>query len=182
MPRLLLPAVMACCFGAKILIINQSLSLSELAGAAVALILSGVPRTRFYPAVLTLLFGVVVILSRILPWQLAASAKSFQWMPFYGLLHGSLAVDIQSFCEKVFLYGTLLLLMVEAGLGLIAACLAECIALLATSALQTILANRSAEVTDCVIALLLTLVYLILTRQGGASKGERLNASGLRAD
>jgi VanZ family protein len=163
-PYLLL-AVTAGYFCAKVLIVNQSLNLSEIVGATIALLLSRLPATRFYPGVLALLFAVVVVLSRIIPWHLAMITRPFQWVPFYSLLHGSLTVDILAFCEKTFLYGTLLLLLVEAGVPLSLACMGECITLLATSALQTLVAGRSAEITDAVIALLLAFVYLILDRK-----------------
>lgn len=166
-PPYLLAAVMTGYFCAKVLIINQSLSLSEIAGAAGALAFSNLRRAPYYSMGSAILFAVVVVLSRILPWHAAAEFRPFQWVPFYSLLHGSLAVDIQSFCEKLFLYGTLLLLMVEAGLPLIFSCLTECITLLVTSVLETRIAGRSAEVTDALITLLLALVYFVLTRRRG---------------
>ena len=161
----LLPTAMAGYFCAKVLIVNQSLNLSEIAGAIITLFLAGLSGKRIYPAVLALLFAVVVVLSRVLPWHATAIIKPFQWVPFYSLLHGSLTVDILAFCEKIFLYGTLLLLLVEAGLPLTLACLGECITLLATSILQTRMGGRSAEITDAVIPLLLAIVYVILDRQ-----------------
>lgn len=164
-PSLLLPAAMAGYFCAKVLIVNQSLNLSEMAGAVVALFLSRLPDTRFTLRGLALLFAVIVVSSRVLPWHPASLIRPFQWVPFYSLLHGSLTVDILAFCEKIFLYGTLLLLLIEAGVPLIFACLAEGITLLAASALQTLVADRSAEITDAVIALLLALVYAMLDRQ-----------------
>ena len=151
-------------FCAKVLIINQYLNLSEIAGAGIALVLSCLPASRSKLVALAVFFAVVVICSRLVPWVPSPGIRSFQWVPFYGLLHGSLTVDVQSFCEKTFLYGTLLMLLIEAGVPLNLACLGECLALLATSALETLTADRSAEVTDAVIALLLGLVYVALDR------------------
>jgi VanZ family protein len=186
MPPYLVLAVMAVYFCAKVLVVNQSLDLSEMAGAAVALISCCLSRIRYYPAGLALLFAVIVVLSRILPWNVAAAMTSFQWIPFYGFLHGSLTADIPAFFEKLFLYGTLLLLLVEAGLPLIIACVVLCIALLATSALQTLIAGRSAEVTDAVVAVLLAIVYGALGRQSryGDAMGDRKGRfkAGLLAD
>lgn len=173
MPSYLLAAAMAGYFCARVLIVNQYLGLSELAGAVIVLLLSGLPETRFNLRALTLLFAVVVISSRLLPWIPSPVIRPFQWVPFYSLLHGSLAVDIQSFCEKTFLYGTLLLLLVEAGVPLNLACLGECVVLLATSALETLIADRSAEITDAVLVLCLALVYGALgrpTRRGAVRK------------
>ena len=178
MPSYLLAAAIAGYFCAKILIVNQYLGLSELAGAGIALLLSGLPETRFNVRALTLLFAVVVISSRLLPWTPSPVIRSFQWVPFYSLLHGSLAVDIQSFCEKTFLYGGLLLLLVEAGVPLNLACLGECIVLLATSALETLIADRSAEITDALLALLLALVYAALDRPARRGAATRTAVTG----
>jgi VanZ family protein len=163
-PFRLLGAAMVGYFCAKVLIINQYLSLSEIVGAATALVLSGLPDTRLKLGGLAALFTATVICSRLLPWIPSSIIRPFQWVPFYGLLHGSLAVDIQSFCEKTFLYGTLLLLLVEVGVPLSLACLGECLVLLSTSAVETLTADRSAEITDVVIALLLALAYVALDR------------------
>ena len=165
MPLYLIFAAMVGYFCAKVVIVNQSLNVSEMAGASIALILARLPSTRIYLGGLALLFAVVVVLSRILPWHAATIIRSFQWVPFYGLFHGSLMLDVLAICEKIFLYGTLLVLLVEAGFPLSLACLTECTVLLATSALQTLTTDRSAEITDSLIALLLALLYLTLDRR-----------------
>ena len=187
MPAYVLLATMVGYFCAKIVIVNQSLSLSEMAGATIALFLVRLPGTRYYLGGLALLFALVVVLSRILPWHSATMIRPFQWVPFYSLFHGSLTLDIVAFFEKIFLYGTLLVLLVEAGIPLGFACLAECVALLTTSALQTLTADRSAEITDSLIALLLALIYLMLNRQQrrrdvAASRKRHVSASGLSGD
>lgn len=169
MPFLIFGAATAVYFFAKVLIVNQYLELPEIVGAAIALILSGLPDKRPKLGGMAALFAAMVVCSRLLPWVPSSIIRSFQWMPFYGLLHGSLAVDIQSFCEKTFLYGTLLLLLVDAGVPLNLACIGESLALLATSALETLTADRSAEVTDALIALILALVYVALDRSVGRS-------------
>lgn len=163
-PFWLLAAAMAGYFGAKVLIVDQYLGLSEIAGAVAALFLSALPDTRFKLRGLAVLFAVMVVCSRLFPWIPSSTIRSFQWVPFYGFLHGSLTVDIQSFCEKTFLYGTLLLLLIEAGVPLNLACLGECLMLLATSGLETLIADRSAEITDAMLALCLALVYGALGR------------------
>jgi VanZ family protein len=180
MPFWMLAATMAGYFCAKFLIVNQYLNLSEVAGAASALLLSRLSDTRFKLWGLTLLFAIVVVSSRLLPWNPSSIIRPFQWVPFYSLLHGSLTVDSLAFCEKVFLYGTLLLLLIEAGVPLILACVVECITLLGTSALETLMADRSAEVTDAVIALLLAVVYVMLNRDRRHTKSARWAAAGRR--
>jgi len=164
---LLLLAVFAF-FAAKASIINQAISLPELLGATLALLLSPLVVGRFsfigvpLTAVLLLLS---LVLTRILPWEFASTPKPFQWIPFFGFLHGSLAVDLISFAQKFYLYGTVLLLLVRSGVWLSVAVGLECLILFGTSLLQTMMVSRSAEISDAVLALILGFVYAFLRRQ-----------------
>ncbi|HEX4634927.1 MAG TPA: VanZ family protein [Rhizomicrobium sp.] len=160
-------------FAAKASIIEQFLSLEELSGAAIALLVLPLLARRFsslgVPLIATLLL-LVVILTRLLPWQLAATPKPFQWIPFYSFLHASKSINIVSFAEKFYLYGAALLLSVQAGIGLRLAVALECIILFACSFLQTFMAGRSAEISDAILALILGVVYTFLRqrhRDGG---------------
>lgn len=170
---LVLIAVLAF-FAAKASIINQVLSLPELLGAALALLLAPITLGRFssfgVPLIAALLF-LIVILTRILPWQFASIPKPFQWIPFFGFLHGSQQVDLISFAEKFCLYGTVLLLLVRSGVWLWAAVGLECLILFATSWLQTWMVGRSAEISDAVLVLILGFVYAFLRRQHRAEGG-----------
>jgi VanZ family protein len=164
---LLLMAVLAF-FAAKASIIGQVISLPELLGAILALLLYPLLVGRFSPVSVPLTAGalvVAVILTRVLPWQFAATPKPFQWIPFFGFLHGSQTVDAISFAQKFFLYGAVILLLVRAGVGLRVATLLQCLILFATSLLQTWMVGRSAEISDAVLALILGLVYAFLRRQ-----------------
>jgi hypothetical protein len=148
-------------FLAKVLIIGQYMSPPDVAGAGLALILCLMVRRRI-DAVLVpvaVLFAVMVVQTRILPFQLALEPKPFQWIPFFGFLHGSLQLNIVALWEKFYLYGALLLLLVKAGMRPGFAVTLECVILLATSLAQSFLIGRSAEVTDALIALFLGLIY-----------------------
>jgi VanZ family protein len=148
-------------FLAKVLIIGQYMSPPDIAGAGLALILCLMVRRRI-DAVLVpvaVLFAVMVVQTRILPFQLALEPKPFQWIPFFGFLHGSLQLNIIALWEKFYLYGALLLLLVKAGMRPGFAVTLECVILLATSLAQSFLIGRSAEITDALIALFLGLIY-----------------------
>jgi VanZ family protein len=164
---LLLLAMLAF-FAAKASIIGQVISLPELLGAGLALLLSPLILGRFarigVPATAVLLM-VILVLTRVLPWQFAAAPKPFQWVPFFGFLHGSQQVDAISFAQKFYLYGVVLLLLVRAGVRLRFAIALECAILFATSLLQTFMVGRSAEISDAVLALILGLVYAFVRRQ-----------------
>ncbi|MEO8300268.1 MAG: VanZ family protein [Rhizomicrobium sp.] len=159
---------MLCFFAAKIVIIGQVITLPELLGAALALLLGQFVLKRHAVigvAFLAALLLLTIILSRVLPWQIGTAQKAFQWIPFFSVLHGSLQVNAISFAEKFYLYGTALLLLVAAGMRLTTALALECAILITTSVLQTFMVGRSAEITDTVLALLVGLIYALLRRQ-----------------
>lgn len=155
-------------FAAKASIINQVLSLPELLGVTLALLLSPLVVGRFsaigVPLTAALLLF-LIISTRILPWEFAATPKPFQWIPFFGFLHGSLQVNVISFAEKFFLYGTVLFLLVRSGVWLSVAVGLEFLILFGTSLLQTLMVHRSAEISDAVLVLILGFVYVYFRRQ-----------------
>jgi len=148
-------------FLAKVLIIGQYIFLPDIAGAGLALVLCLMVRRRIDAALVAVavLFAVMVVQIRMLPFQLAPEPKPFQWIPFFGFLHGSLQLNIIALWEKLYLYGTLLLLLVKAGMKPGIAVTLECVILLVTSLAQSFLIGRSAEITDALMALVLGLIY-----------------------
>lgn len=160
-PLLVIATVMAAVFGAKMLITDQVITLPEVIGALfafcyLAFVLRSQP--QFGARLLAAMFLLSLALERILPLQLANASKSFEWIPFFSFLHGSMAVNLQSFLQKAFLYGSGLALLTGAGLSLLSASFLEGATLLATSLLETSLAGRSAEITDTVMVFLLAAV------------------------
>jgi hypothetical protein len=110
------------------------------------------------------LLGVTVLIGRLQPFEFAPMPRDFEWMPFLSLMRGSLAVNVMSLFEKSFLYGSLIYLFIEAGGRLPTAALVVGLTLFATSCTQMYLPDRSAEITDAVIALLLAIGFA-LTRE-----------------
>lgn len=78
-------------FLAKILIMNQVLTLSELVGAALALALWGLThKTEKLAAVVTAsVLVAAVVISRLEPFEFHAPAGSFGWLPFRSFMNGS---------------------------------------------------------------------------------------------
>lgn len=166
------PLFCGCLLAARVVIIGTVLSIAEIAGAVIALglwpILLALPARRV-SAVLFVLLGSVVIFERLQPFQFQSSARKFGWLPFRSLMEGSIGVDVMSFFEKSFLYGSLLFLFIEAGCRLRTAATVVCGVLFATSWAEAYLPGRSAEITDTVMAMLLA-VGIALTNpqpQGG---------------
>ena len=115
-------------------------------------LLRGVPRAQAAGAA-ALLLGAYVVAYRLEPFQFMPEGERFSWMPFLSLMRGSIDTDIQAFFEKFFLYGGLIWLLVQAGMATRMASFLAAAGLLATSGVEMFLPNRSAEVTDALLAL-----------------------------
>ena len=161
---LLFPALVGVEIAGRIVMLHTSLALSNIAGALVAwgvwLVL-----LRWMPGrmvVLAALFLGLVVVGRLEPFRFGA-ARSYDWIPFLPLMRGSTAVDVQSFCEKVLLFGGLIWLLDRAGFGLKAATSLTATVLFATSLAQVYLPGRSASVTDPVMAVLIGGIFALLS-------------------
>jgi VanZ family protein len=157
-------------FGAKILIVNQSLSPAEAMGAAAAIFiwLAILERMSWRAAIVAVLLCAMIVVLRLEPFHFRAPAGHFGWLPFQGYLTGSFGINVQSFLEKAFLYGSLVWIAARAGLDLPVATAATATLCLATSIAEIYLPGRSAEITDAFIALLMGVVFIAMT-------GSRIN-------
>lgn len=141
-------------FCAKVLIVNQSLSLSEIIGVGCAFLLWRTIRQRKWGAAFAgCILAVAVIVQRLEPFDFQSARANFGWLPFRGFLHGSLGVNVQSMFEKIFLYGSVIWMARMAEVRLSAATAAAALILLLTSFAETYLPGRSGEITDALIAL-----------------------------
>jgi len=153
-------SVLFCAFvlTARVLIVGTILSVSEVVGAAVAICLLPLLlylSDRQRAVSLFALLGVTVIIGRLQPFEFASMPRDFGWLPFLSLMRGSIAVNVMALFEKSFLYGSLIYLFTEAGGRLSAAAFVIGLTLFATGCAQMYLPDRSAEITDVIIALLL---------------------------
>ena len=150
---------------ARVLVVDTVLSAPEIAGAGIALCLWPAMLLlshRRCAAVLFVMLGIAVVVGRLQPFQFQSVARDFGWVPFRSLMAGSIAVNVMSFCEKSFLYGSLLYLFTEAGGRLRTAVLIVGGTVLLTSWLETYLPGRSAEITDLLMVLLLAGAFALL--------------------
>ena len=172
--RVLAPLFAAFIFASKVLIIGAALGVAEIAGAALALCLwpALAGGRRWRAVLLAALFTGYVIAARLEPFEFLPVGHAFGWMPFASFLEGgSLEVNTLSFLEKVFVYGTLLFLLTEAGVRLSLSALLVAAGLFATSRIETYLPGRSAEITDTVMALLIAAVFALLQRERRGRRG-----------
>ena len=159
---------------AGILMISTRISVSQIAGIALAFAvwrsLRGIPRAQAAGAA-ALLLGAYVIAYRLEPFQFMPEGERFSWMPFLSLMRGSIDTDVQAFFEKFFLYGGLIWLLVQAGMGTRTASFLVAAGLLATSGVEMFLPDRSAEVTDALLAL--ASGWIVSTGEVGGFKGAK---------
>lgn len=109
---------------------------------------------------------VAAVLAVFIAWDGLAEAwmqrtpggSSFQWVPFRGFLAGSVFVNIQAMFEKVFLYGALVLALLRMGAPAPVVGVLSALLLMAVEGMQSFTGGRTAEITDPIIALILTAV------------------------
>jgi VanZ family protein len=161
--RFLFTPLLAATLLARILIVDVSLTLSELAGAATAwTIWMLAPPSRPRVILLAIVFTGVVCALRLQPYTFEDTGRRFGWVPLVSLMHGSPGVAIQSFLEKMFLYGGLTWLIREATGSLAVAMAIATTLVFLTSLLELYLPGRSAEITDAVLALSAGIVLALL--------------------
>jgi VanZ family protein len=83
-------------------------------------------------------------------------------VPFNSFMNGSVEVDVLSFMEKCFLYGSLLFLLGRAGMRPVFAAILVAGTLFATSWAETYLPDRSAEITDALMTLLIASGFALI--------------------
>lgn len=151
---------------AKVVIVGKALSAAEIAGAASAVaawvLLALIAGGRIRVTAITLLFAVSVVAERLAPFQFTHHAREFGWIPFHSLLYGSLELNAVSFLEKTFLYGALIWLLHRTGLRLAASTGLVATTLFFTSWAEIYLPDRSAEVTDALMALLIGAIIVVV--------------------
>lgn len=179
--RWLLPAGFVATAGAQILILHNDLTRAELI-AAIGLIgiwptLVKLPRSAL-TALVALALAVLVVCLRLLPFDWQATGHGYDWLPFASALHGSMSINLQALLEKTFLYSALIWLLHKADAPLVAAGIGIAIVLFAMSLLQTHLPGRSADLTDPVLALVMTAILrTIIPAERAGSRAARRRAA-----
>ena len=181
--RSLLGAVLFAGFliGARISIVDKTLSMAEVAGAVVALSIwlgAVLLPLRLRASLLALIFGGYILVERLQPFLFQRTPREFGWLPFRSFMSGSLELNLMAFLEKGFLYGSLLFLLCEAGWRLRNSAIFVALALFATSWAETYLPGRSAEITDAVMVLLVASVFALLRGEPRPTGETPLTATG----
>src|SRR5271167_4872517 len=161
----LAPLSAAFVLSARVLIISTILSAAEVVGAIVAVCLWPLLHLvdqRLRSALVFVLLGSYVVLERLEPFEFQSFARPFGWVPFNSFMNGAVEINVLSFMEKCFLYGSLLFLLGRAGVRPVFAAILVAGTLFATSWAETYLPGRSAEITDSLIALLIAAGFVLI--------------------
>jgi hypothetical protein len=151
--------------GGAVVIIDTTLRLAEPIGAGIALA-AWLALTRLPVRVRVGVVGAVlcafVIASQLEPFEFQAMARGFDWVPFHGLMQEEPKAAALSLLGKFFLYGCAIFLLGVAFGRRLPAAVAVAVLAFGTSWLEMYLPERSAEITDTVMALMIGLAFALL--------------------
>lgn len=146
------------CLPLRLLIVERTLAPAELLGAGLAILVWTYPvggsRVRAGAAML----AAGVVLRELSPFEFTAQARAMSWIPFAATLEGERINAALVLLRKAFEYGTLVWLLRASGLryGSAGASVAAALVLLETA--QRYQPGRQPEITDAVIAGVLTCI------------------------
>ncbi|WP_423823721.1 VanZ family protein [Salinisphaera sp. SPP-AMP-43] len=163
--RWALPITVGIMLLARVLIVNNRLDPSEIAGIAIVLASGPLLMARSARPMAMRLFVAlagIILGAHLWPFHWQAGGDSFGWLPFAWLLHTHPEIYTRSIVEKAFVYGSLVALARLAGAPLVLAGLAVAAALGIVNVLQTHLAGQTGELSDIVIVLSMTGLFQML--------------------
>lgn len=128
--------------------------------------------------VMMLLVGLLFLMG-LRPFE-TGSPSSFKWLPFAGFLSGNMLVNTASLLEKLFLYGSLVWLMLNISRNRFISFLLPVLITSIIEIAQIWLVGRGAEITDPILCVL---IWLVALREGGTSHDtpHRLSTSAMDA-
>lgn len=140
----------------RMLTAGRTLALYEPAGAALALALwIAIPQGRKLPVALWSM-ALALVLRELSPFHLSAAARPFTWIPFQPTLDLEPLSGVVILSRKAFDYGALVWLARKSGARYWQAGLATAAALFAFERVQVYLPGRTPEITDPVLAIVMT--------------------------
>ncbi len=150
----LVPPLVLGTLAAAVPIHGRVLMPAELAAGAAGLLLWAVLRRgRAGDALLVPAMMAVVVAEALAPYAFLAAPRDYSFIPFGAAIGGSLGAGMQALLYKALLSGGLIWALLRQGAGLAPALSLAMLLALGTSIAQRWLPDRSAEITDALIAL-----------------------------
>jgi len=151
----------------KMLIVTRVLNASTLAGLVLGYGAWGVVSMRpSRDAVVVCALVIAYTLKALFPMTLRAVPADFNWLPFAGMLQGSMLINAQVLVESVFVFAGVLGLLRMLGSSVIASSVVLAFWAAALEAAQLYIVGRSPDITE---PLLVLLVGNILQRAPASS-------------
>lgn len=150
-------AIVAATILCEIIIVSNAVHISGVVGASLACAVWGLwlGRLRHPSITLAALLAVMLVLSGLEPFLLRSDMRSFNIVPFTGLLKGNIFISIAAMLEKTFLYGGFIYVLSRTGLGYGRATGLAAVLLGIIELSQTFTYGHTPEITDPILALLL---------------------------
>jgi len=114
------------------------------------------------------LLMLTLVVQGLRPFELGSS--SFNWLPFDAFLTGSMAINLVSFLQKIFLYGSLVWLTLETSQNRALALVLPVLVVGLIEAAQTQVAGRVAEITDPLLCVMIWSVAVMGWRPHAAAR------------
>lgn len=145
----------------KLLLYGRTLTLSEVVGTAMGFVaFLGVRRLRQRALVVAFIGVATIVVREMVPFAWTGSAVSFSWIPFAASFGSEQLIGFLIVIEKALVYGGAVWLLALSGIGLISATGAISGLLLVLELVQTHMTNRSPEITDAVLTLIVAVCLL----------------------
>jgi VanZ family protein len=146
------------CLPIRLFIAQRSSTLSEAAGAALALLFWSLLPERKRLAAGIFLLASATVLRELSPFRFAETPQPFSWIPFAATFDSERQAAVVILLRKTFEYGALVWLLRTGGISYARAAVAVAGSLAVLEAIQRYQPGRSPEITDSVVALLMALV------------------------
>lgn len=144
--------------GIRMFVATRVVTLNELAGAAIALLLWFVIRDGMRVRAALWFLALALFLRELAPFQFMAQAAPFTWIPFLPTLESARESAVVILARKAFDYGAMVWLLRQARVRYSIAAGAVAAALFVCEQAQRHLAGRTPEITDAALTLLMGLV------------------------
>ena len=152
--RRYLISLVICVLVLKFFVIANDINLSQLLGAALALIIFIALKTRINKVALAAILLVAIVLNGYYPFELRTQIVSFEWIPFTGALNGNILLNILATFKKILLYSSAIVLLYTSSNRLIFSIVIVAITVLLTEIGQVFITNSVPESTDFILVLI----------------------------
>ena len=140
----------------RIVVVNKTLSASELAALAACMVIAPLliaVRARRRIAALAALLAAAIVAQGLAPLDFVPQAQAFSWIPFRSAIRGSIEANYSALLEKCFWSFSLVWLLTRCGTRTAVSALVTASLLAAIEVAQLWMPGRSPDVTDPLLAL-----------------------------